>query len=143
MKKGGDIIYEPNAVPKGVVGPLHGLCMQLLANGLIELAVDNSHAKHSGNDSLLFKYVIVRPGKPCRDGLPGYHDLERWNGMNYIEEAIAPLPPAQASTISRSGRGGGGRGRGRGRGNEGRGRGRQSSRANKWGTRHSLIGLGT
>ena len=98
LKRFKDTIYEPNEVPKGVVGPVHGLCLQLLANGIIDLAVNESGKAHIGKETLTSAHIVVKAGTVKKDGLPqilSYLDDESWNGCRFIERALAPKQTKQ------------------------------------------------
>jgi len=88
-----DTIYEPDEVPKGVVGPIHGLCLQLLANGIIDLGISDSGKAHVGKDTLTAAHVIVKAGTVQKEGMPrilAYLDDNSWNGCRFVERALPP-----------------------------------------------------
>ena len=88
-----DTIYEPEEVPKGVVGPIHGLCLQLLANGIIDLGISDLGKAHIGKDTLTAAHVIVKVGTVEKEGMPripAYLDRNSWNGCRFIERALPP-----------------------------------------------------
>ena len=91
MKRCKSSIYEPDEVPKGVVGPIHGLCLQLLANGIIDLDISQDHVQHRGKETLVAKHIVVKSGTIKRNGAPrilSYLDDESWNGTRFIERAL-------------------------------------------------------
>ena len=93
IKRFKDTIYEPNEVPKGVVGPIHGLCLQLLANGIIDLGISESGKAHVGKDTLTGAHIIVKAGTVVKEGMPrilAYLDERSWNGCRFIERALPP-----------------------------------------------------
>ena len=88
-----DTIYEPNEVPRGVVGPIHGLCLQLLANGIIDLDINESGKAHVGKETLSSAHIVLKAGTVKKDGLPrilAYLDDDSWKGCRFIERALPP-----------------------------------------------------
>ena len=62
-------IYVKGKVPKWLAGPYHGVFLQLLANGILELAVDEKEKKNIGTNKLLGKHIVVKLGmKVNEDG---------------------------------------------------------------------------
>ena len=46
-----------------MAGQYHGLFLQLLANGIFELTVDEKDAKNIGTNKLLGKKIVVKLGR--------------------------------------------------------------------------------
>ena len=57
------LIYIKGKVPNKLAGQYHGLFLQLLTNGIFELAVDEKEAKNIGTNKLLGKHVVVKLGR--------------------------------------------------------------------------------
>ena len=45
-----------------VAGPFHGLFLQLLAKGILELSIDTNEARNIGSDKPLAKHIVVKLG---------------------------------------------------------------------------------
>lgn len=91
IKRNKASIYEADEVPKGVVGPIHGLCLQLLANGIIDLDVSEKHVQHRGKATLVAKHIVVKAGTLKRNDAPrilAYLDDGSWNGLRFIARAL-------------------------------------------------------
>ena len=56
-------IYAESSIPGSVAGPFHGLFLQLLANGIIELTIDKNESKNIGSDKILSKHIVVELGQ--------------------------------------------------------------------------------
>ena len=61
-------IYVKGKVPKRLTGPYHGLFLQLLANGILDLTVDEKEKKNIGTAKLLGKHIVVKLGMKRNDG---------------------------------------------------------------------------
>ena len=87
LKENKNIIYATGDVPKREAAPFHGLFLQLLANGIIELVVDENELKNIGSDKLLSKHVAVKLGQmEIGGGVKGLAILQTsaWAGIKYI-----------------------------------------------------------
>ena len=73
-------------VPNGVMGEIHGLCLQLLANGIISLQLTEIGHLHSGKDTLTWDHVVVNQGLD-KDGSPAYIKDDLWSGVHFIPRA--------------------------------------------------------
>ncbi|KAL7529642.1 hypothetical protein ACHAWF_003062 [Thalassiosira exigua] len=67
-------IYEPGEAPDEVVGPIHALCLQMVANGIVDLAISDAGRFHIGTDKLDGNHVVVKLGVSS-DGMPFHHVL--------------------------------------------------------------------
>ena len=80
------LIYVKGKVPKQLAGQYHGLFLQLLANGIFELAVDEKDAKNIGTDKLLGKKIVVKLGRRVNaNGIMGLALMQdsAWAGISY------------------------------------------------------------
>ena len=69
------------------------MCLQLLANGIIDLDVNESGKVHVGKETLTGAHIVVKAGTVKKDGLPqilSYLDDQSWNGCRFIERALTP-----------------------------------------------------
>ena len=67
------------------------MCLQLLANGIIDLDVCQNHIQHRGKATLVAKHIVVKSGTVKRNGTPrilAYLDDDSWNGSRFIERAL-------------------------------------------------------
>ena len=74
------------AVPKKLAGQFHGLVLQLLGAGILELAVASTESKNIGLDKLLSKHIVMKLGmRATQTGVDGLAILqpEAWDGITY------------------------------------------------------------
>mmetsp|Transcript_11434 Transcript_11434/g.25104 ORF Transcript_11434/g.25104 Transcript_11434/m.25104 type:complete len:717 (-) Transcript_11434:43-2193(-) len=86
IKENKKTIYVQGSVPKKLAGQFHGLFLQLLANGILELSVDEKESKNIGSDKLLAKNIIVKLGQmTTEDGTMGLAILQSraWAGISF------------------------------------------------------------
>ena len=79
-------IYVKGKVPKRLAGQYHGLFLQLLANGIFELVVEEKETKNIGTDKLLGKHVVVKLGRRINaNGISGLAIMQdcAWAGISY------------------------------------------------------------
>ncbi|EJK55970.1 hypothetical protein THAOC_24227, partial [Thalassiosira oceanica] len=74
-------IFHKDHIPKDA-GPIHALCLQMLAIGLIQLNVDNSLV---GTSKLEAQHVMVNAGTVRMQGYDGLAIIveNNWAGINY------------------------------------------------------------
>ena len=75
LKKHKEDYFHKNDVPKQLMGPIHGLALQLLAKGIIELQVSD-HTK-VGTKELNDKHILVALS------IDFYH-MDKWESMSVI-----------------------------------------------------------
>ena len=136
LKSEQSTIYEPGVVPKGLVGMIHGLALQLVANRMVELQVGPEFQYLSGTPDLQYKHIITK-ACPSNDGiLPAFFEDGSWDGMYFIDQAL-PMPEVTVGVSVVQGRGDGSRCNREGI-NEG-GRGRSGGRV-QWSGRGQCSG---
>eukprot|EP00580_Thalassiosira_gravida_P005591 CAMPEP_0201654552 /NCGR_PEP_ID=MMETSP0493-20130528/45557_1 /ASSEMBLY_ACC=CAM_ASM_000838 /TAXON_ID=420259 /ORGANISM="Thalassiosira gravida, Strain GMp14c1" /LENGTH=392 /DNA_ID=CAMNT_0048131113 /DNA_START=666 /DNA_END=1844 /DNA_ORIENTATION=- len=77
-------IYVTGFVPKTLAGQFHGLFLQLLAAGILELDVETAQTKNVGLDKLLSKHIVVKLGSQnTEEGVSGLAILQpaAWVGI--------------------------------------------------------------
>ena len=77
-------IYATGFSPKTLAGQFHGLFLQLLAAGILELDVETAQAKNVGSDKLLSKHIVVKLGsRETEEGVSGLAILQpaAWVGI--------------------------------------------------------------
>ena len=77
------VVIMPGDVPNKVVLPIHALCLQLLANGIIELAVGDKGSSLIGSDKLEHKQIVLKLGTDAKD-MPLLFDDASWIGMTCV-----------------------------------------------------------
>ena len=60
MKEHEKSIYVVGSVPSKSAETFHGLFLQLLAKGILELSVETNEVKNIGSDKLLAKHIVVK-----------------------------------------------------------------------------------
>jgi hypothetical protein len=85
IKKARNEIYEPGDIPTNLVGPIHGLCLQLLATGIIDLGLSPDGKLNAGSDKLDAKMVTVQLGMKNTGGtpMPAFMDDASWRGIKF------------------------------------------------------------
>ena len=86
VKSNKTTIFHDDDIPTSHVGPIHALCLQLLAKGIIKLAIADEYTKHIGSFGLMQKHVVVRLGEEIdNSGILGLVLLSDgvWNGLTY------------------------------------------------------------
>jgi len=79
-------IFEEGQAPGKLVGPIHALCLQLIAKGLVELDINTSEKKYVGTDKLQSNHVVIRAGVT---NIAGYKEMAMyndslWSGLTYV-----------------------------------------------------------
>ena len=64
-------------MPKKLAGQFHGLVLQLLGAGILELAVASTVSKNIGSDKLLSKHIVMKLGmRAMQTGVDGLAILQ-------------------------------------------------------------------
>ena len=83
-----EMIFEEGNVPTRLMGPIHTLCLQLVAKGIIDLTVGQEFKCHIGTNKLTSKHIVVKMGTQIDDdsGIPMPIILEDalWKGMSFL-----------------------------------------------------------
>ena len=82
IKSNKDQIYHKNDVPNERMGPIHALCLQLVAKSIIELAISDDKRNLIGKTDLTPVNVIVRLVIGRND--PAVLNDTAWEGLNLI-----------------------------------------------------------
>ncbi|KAL7524738.1 hypothetical protein ACHAWF_002535 [Thalassiosira exigua] len=85
-------IYEPGESPDKVMGPIHALCLQLVANGIVDLSIAEAARFNIGTNKLNADAVVLKLGVSS-SGMPAFMDDSNWSGMTFVEEAITTKEP--------------------------------------------------
>ncbi|KAL7548847.1 hypothetical protein ACHAWF_015173 [Thalassiosira exigua] len=88
IKKSKNEIFEPNDVPNKLMGPIHALCLQLLAKGIVDLGVSDEGKAFIGTDKLEAKHIVVKGGV-TKTGQPAFMDDDNWTGLTLVEKATS------------------------------------------------------
>ena len=76
-------------MPNNVVGPIHGLCVQLYSSGIIELKLSHDGQRHLGKPTLMIKHVVVALGMAEAGSgirMPAWFNNNSWLGLHFIPE---------------------------------------------------------
>ena len=68
---------------------VHALCLQLVANGIVDLAISEAAHHNIGTDKLNVDTVVMRLGV-SEDNIPVFLDDTKWKGMTFVESATKP-----------------------------------------------------
>ena len=81
IKEKKDIVYDKDSIP-GDAAPIHALCLQLLAKGIVSLNIE--HKSLIGTDKVEAKHVNVSLSTENTDGYPSFTILsdKNWEGIN-------------------------------------------------------------
>jgi superfamily II DNA helicase RecQ len=87
LKKARKEVFHPNQVPENLMGPIHGLAMQLLANTIIKFAISESGRPFIGTKKLESKHVVVVLGeeKIGNDSVSSCLTTSSWEGLYFCE----------------------------------------------------------
>jgi len=86
LKTNKTTIFHSDHVPKLRTGPFHALALQLMANGIIDLKIQD--VTKIGTDKLTAEHVtIILPNGKYDDGfeLPAYMMNQSYNNMTIVE----------------------------------------------------------
>ncbi len=72
------LIYHVSDVPKPM-GPIHGLCLQLVVAGIIDLGISKGKTNKIGKLDLIPTNVIIKLGHI--NGQPTVLNLSSWEGI--------------------------------------------------------------
>ena len=77
-----DIVFHKDNIP-GDAAPIHALCLQLLAKGIVELNIENKSLV--GTDKLEAKHVNISLGTENKNGYTSLAILndKNWKGINF------------------------------------------------------------
>ena len=89
-------IFEPKQVSDSDIAPIHALCLQLVAKGIVKLDINDEGRTHVGTKNLRHNMVTVILGTNA-NGFTCYDDA-CWNGLTWVPEASEPTQQAVATT---------------------------------------------
>ena len=79
-------IFVLGAVPNKVVGPIHALCLQLVANSIVEFMVSDEGKSSIGINKLKAKHVVGKCSVSS-EGLLASLDNDKCMGMTFVASA--------------------------------------------------------
>ncbi len=79
-------IFEPGEVPGNVDGTIHALCLQLVANGIVDMKISDAGRSLIGTNQLEAKHVVVQLGVES-SGMPALFGESNWKGMTFVPQA--------------------------------------------------------
>ena len=82
IKEKKDIVYDKDSIP-GDAAPIHALCLQLLAKGIVKLNIENKSL--IGTSNLEAKHIDVSLSTENVNGYPSLAILnnKNWEGINF------------------------------------------------------------
>ena len=82
VKDNKDTIFHKNNVPRRSIGPIHALCLQLVASGIIHLCISESNRNKIGKTDIGLHSVVVGLGKT--NGEPNVMIDKYWEQLSVL-----------------------------------------------------------